>query len=93
MAVNVPASKERKELYGFLAECFLDADGDRDGLIAPDEFDFLVENAAAMPRRFGLAPSWVECYGDVQHRQAARQQMFLQMDKHQRQKNWHGGMD
>lgn len=86
MAVNVPTSKERKELYGFLAECFLDADGDRDGLIAPDEFDFLIENAAALPRRFGLAPSWVECYGDVQHRQAARQQMFLQMDKHQRSK-------
>merc|ERR1712187_1059930 len=85
-AIDQPSSPDRKELYGYLCECFLDADGDRDGLISHEEFDFLIEKAAAMPRRFGLAPSWVECYGDVQHRQAARRQMFVQMDKHQRSK-------
>jgi len=79
-----PAGPERKELYGYLSECFLDADGDRDGLISHQEFDFLIEKAAAMPRRFGLAPSWVECYGDVAHRQQARNEMFTQMDRHQR---------
>jgi len=83
-AIDDPRSKERKELYGYLAECFLDADGDRDGLVGPDEFDFLIEKAATLPRRFGMAPSWAEIYGDVAHRQQARTQMFTQMDKHQR---------
>lgn len=85
-AIDVPTSKERKELYGYLSECFLDADGDRDGLVGPDEFDFLIEKAATLPRRFGMAPSWAECYGDVAHRQQARTQMFTQMDKHERGK-------
>lgn len=84
--MEVPSSKERKELYGYLSECFLDSDGDRDGLVGMEEFDFLVEKAAVMPRRFGLAPNWVECYGDVAHRQQARQEMFNQMDKHRRGK-------
>jgi len=82
-ATSRPQSKDRKELYGFLAECFLDADGDRDGWIGHDEFDFLIERAATLPRRFGLAPSWVEMYGDVAHRQQSRNSMFAQMDKHQ----------
>jgi len=85
-AIENPAGKDRKELYGYLCECFLDADGDRDGLIAYEEFDFLVEKAAAMPRRFGLAPSWIECYGGVPQRQQARTQMFQQMDRAKRGK-------
>jgi len=85
-AIADPSSKDRKELYGYLSECFLDADGDRDGLISTDEFDFLIEKAAAMPRRFGMAPSWVECYGDISTRSQARGEMFKQMDKHQRGK-------
>jgi len=79
-SVTNPSGSERKELYGFLSECFLDADGDRDGLISPEEFDFLVEKAASLPRRFGLAPSWPEAYGDLQHRMQARQQMFKAMN-------------
>jgi Ca2+-binding EF-hand superfamily protein len=82
-AIEVPTSKERKELYGLLAECFLDADADRDGLVSADEFDFLVERAAALPRRFGLAPSWVEHYGTLEARQQARNEMFRQMDADQ----------
>jgi len=85
-AMNSPRSKDRKELYGYLSECFLDADGDRDGLIGAEEFDFLIEKAATMPRRFGLAPSWAECYGDVAQRTQARSAMFSQMDKLQRGK-------
>jgi Ca2+-binding EF-hand superfamily protein len=83
-AVDNPTSKDRKELYGYLSECFLDADVDRNGLVDSIEFDFMTEKAAAMPRRFGLAPSWNELYGDVAHRQEARRLMFLQMDKHKR---------
>jgi Ca2+-binding EF-hand superfamily protein len=76
-------SPERKQLYSYLVECFLDADGDRDGLVNASEFDFLLEHAASLPRRFGLAPSWVECYGDVAGRAAARKEMFHHMDAHQ----------
>jgi len=80
MAITNPNGKERKELYGFLSECFLDADGDRDGEVGADEFDFLVEKAATLPRRFGLAPSSAEYYPSVQARIASRKQMFAQMD-------------
>merc|ERR1711972_1024174 len=47
-AVEVPGSSENNQLYGFLTECFLDADGDKDGLVSVAEFDFLVEKAAKL---------------------------------------------
>lgn len=78
---------ERDELYGYLAECFLDADGDRDGLVSLREFNFLIEKAASMPRRFGLAPSTVEVYGDNDEALSqVRQAMFAQMDTRRRGK-------
>lgn len=83
-AINNPGGEERKELYGFLCECFMDADNDRDGMIGFEDFDFLIEDAAALPRRFGLAPSWPEMYGDEAHRRQGRMQMFTQMDRHGR---------
>merc|ERR1712039_954898 len=79
-AINYPSSSERRELYDFLCECFMDADSDKDGLVRAAEFDFLVEKAATLPRRFGLAPMWTEQYNDVAQRQAGRAQMFEQMD-------------
>jgi len=86
-AMDNPRGGERKELYGYLSECFLDADGDRDGLVNLKEFDFLLDKAAAMPRRFGLAPSSTEMYGDnLAQKQQVRAQMFQQMDKQQRGK-------
>lgn len=83
-AMENPAGRERKELYGFLCECFMDSDNDRDGLISFEDFDFLIEDAAALPRRFGMAPSWPEMYGNEVQRKARRQQMFQSMDKHRR---------
>merc|ERR1719329_1044511 len=83
-AMSIPHSRERKELYSFLAECFLDADSDRDGLVRAQEFDGLCESAVRIPRRFGLAPGWSEMYVDVAERQALREQMFRSMDKHGR---------
>merc|ERR1712151_390646 len=79
-AIESPNGSERRELYSFLCECFMDADSDRDGFVRAGEFDFLVEQAATLPRRFGLAPTWPEAYGDVQKRQAARVEMFNMMD-------------
>lgn len=75
---------ERAELYTFLAECFKDADTDRDGFVNTDEFDFLVEKAAALPRRFGLAPSWKDLYGDVATRQKARAELYDKVNAHKK---------
>merc|ERR1712232_378193 len=56
-------------------------DNDKDGWINPEEFDLLLEKVAALPRRFGLAPSWqVEYGGDAARRTVARKAMFDAID-------------
>jgi len=71
----------RRELYGFLATAFGDVDGNRDGLINASEFDLLCEKVAALPRRYGMAPSWEKEYnGDVEARIKARTAMFHALD-------------
>merc|ERR1711862_286823 len=51
------------------------------GLINAKEFDLLCEKVAALPRRFGLAPSWEKEYGgDRSKRKAARAAMFYDID-------------
>lgn len=79
-----PRSEERRELYTFLSDCFMDADADRDGFVNSEEFDFLCEKAAALPRRFGLAPSWRDLYSTVEGRQAARRELFKKVDSSKR---------
>jgi len=50
-------------------------------LINAKEFDLLCEKVAALPRRFGLAPSWEKEYGgDRSKRKAARAAMFYDID-------------
>merc|ERR1712203_550174 len=72
---------EKKQLYAHLALSFGDVDNDKDGWINPEEFDLLLEKVAALPRRFGLAPSWqVEYGGDAARRTAARKAMFDAID-------------
>ena len=71
---------ERVELYAFLAECFKEADSDRDGLVNVAEFDCVVENTVALPRRFGLAPSWKALYGDLASRQTGLAKLFRTID-------------
>lgn len=83
-AVEKLRSKERQELYTFLSDCFMDADADRDGFVSSEEFDFLCEKAAALPRRFGLAPSWRDHYGTVEARQVARKELFKKVDSSNR---------
>jgi len=83
-AMEQPRSEERRELYTFLTDCFMDADVDRDGFVNSEEFDFLCEKAAALPRRFGLAPSWRDLYSSVEARQAARRELFQKVDSSKR---------
>jgi len=83
-AIEKPRSDERRELYTFLSDCFMDADADRDGFVNSEEFDFLCEKAAALPRRFGLAPSWRDLYSTVEGRQAARRELFKKVDSSKR---------
>jgi len=80
-AAMVPGTKEERELYGFLAVAFGDVDANHDGLINAAEFDLLCEKVAALPRRFGMAPSWEKEYkGDIAARTAARKAMFDALD-------------
>jgi len=77
----VPGTKAERELYGFLAVAFGDVDANNDGLISAPEFDLLCEKVAALPRRFGMAPSWEKEYkGDIAARTAARKAMFDALD-------------
>jgi uncharacterized membrane protein len=74
-------TQAKRELYGFLGIAFGDVDADKDGFINAKEFDLLLEKVAAVPRRYGLAPSWEKEYsGDALKRKAARQAMFDQLD-------------
>jgi len=74
-------TKAQREMYGFLATAFGDVDGNRDGLINASEFDMLCEKVAALPRRYGMAPSWEKEYkGDVEARTKARAAMFHELD-------------
>lgn len=77
----VPGTKAECEFYGFLAVAFGDVDANKDGLINADEFDLLCEKVAALPRRYGMAPTWEKEYdGDLAARTAARKAMFDKLD-------------
>jgi len=73
-------SHEYKELYHFLQDCFTKADGQRSGKIGPKEFDTMIEEAAAAPRRFGFAPPTSTTYKNPDERLQARTKMFKDMD-------------
>lgn len=73
-------SKEYKELYSFLLQCFTTADTDGTGKIGPDKFDTLIDVAADAPRRFGFAPPAAETFKTTAEKFAARKTMFEIMD-------------
>merc|ERR1712029_832848 len=56
-AVNKPDSIASTTLYNYLLTLFVEADIDCKGRISYEQFDGLVEIAAASPRHFGLAPA------------------------------------
>jgi len=74
-------SQAKREWNGFLSLAFADADKSKTGKINPAQFDELCEAVAALPRRFGLAPSWEQEYdGDMKKRLLARAKMFDRID-------------
>jgi len=79
-ACRSTSSKEYKELYHFLQECFTSADQDLDGRVNRSEFDQLIEMSADAPRRFGFAPSEQQTYRTPQEKNAARNRMWAEMD-------------
>ena len=68
------------QLYTFLVGCFVRADDDMDGKVYIGDFDALIEEAAALPRRYGFAPKAEEMYKTNTDRKSARAKMFLQMN-------------
>lgn len=71
-AVNNPDSIASTTLYNYLLTLFIEADTDCKGKISFEQFDDLVNIAAATPRHFGLAPQSRDA--------AARREMFEAMD-------------
>lgn len=83
-ATKDPRSKAKRELYGFLAMRFGDADVAKTGKLTPDQFDQLCEDVASLPRRFGMAPSWEKEYGSsIERRTKSRRAMFNMIDLRQ----------
>jgi len=80
VASTKEGTAEQQQMYGYLALSFGDVDVDKDGWINEEEFNKLLEKVAALPRRFGLAPSWQVEYGTVEKRDAARKAMFAAID-------------
>jgi hypothetical protein len=76
----VKGSTEERQMYAFLAASFGDCDVDKDGFINKEEFDVLLEMVAALPRRFGFAPSWRTEYGTKAKRTSAREAIFDSID-------------
>lgn len=80
-ALKEGVSVESRMLYNHLLKCFLDADGDFDGKINKYEFSGLVDRAAILPRKHGLAPTAeVQFKGDERLKMKVRTEHFNQMD-------------
>lgn len=79
-ATSSRASREYKEFYHFVLECFVDADTNCDGHVDSDHFDMMIEAAAVAPRRFGFAPKATDMYKDDEERRTARKQLFASID-------------
>jgi len=68
------------DLYSFLVGCFVRADNDMDGKVCMGDFESLIEEAAALPRRYGYAPKAEDLYASKVERNSARAKMFMDMN-------------
>jgi len=75
-AVSDKTSDAYVELYQFLLGCFVRADKSYTGKVSLENFDALIEEAAALPRRYGFAPKTSDLYASDSARRAARAQLF-----------------
>jgi len=73
-------SLEYAELYHFLLETFVEADTDFNGLVDIDNFDFMVERAGALPRKWGFAPTSGEQFATRKERIDFRTKEFQKIN-------------
>ena len=79
-AMNDRTSGAYEELYQFLVSCFTRADTDLNGKVPLSAFDQLIEEAAALPRKYGYAPTTESLYPTEDARKAGRSEWFSKMD-------------
>ena len=79
-AVQDRTSGAYEELYQFLVSCFARADSDLNGKVPISEFDSLIEEAAALPRKYGYAPTTESLYPTEEAKKAGRADWFAKMD-------------
>ena len=70
-----------RELYSFLVNCFVRADKNFSGKLDQAQFDEVIEEAAAMPRKYGYAPVTASLYPNESARKTARAKQFKAVDK------------
>ena len=79
-AVTDKKSYSHSEMYHSLLKLFVDADTNKDGLVSRGSFSTLIDQAAAMPRAYGYAPTDADMWKNQEEKEAARQKMFDSMD-------------
>jgi len=79
-ATQDPSSNEYIELYQFLMGCFIRADADMDGQVSKSEFDVMIDEAAALTIKHGLAPKLEDQFPNDAARKEARAKQFKAMD-------------
>merc|ERR1711872_169640 len=79
-AVTDKKSYSHSEMYHTLLKIIVDADTNKDGLVSRGSFSALIDQAAALPRAYGYAPTDSDMWKNQQEKDAARQKMFDSMD-------------
>jgi len=79
-AMKDKKSVAHQEMYHFLTQCFVRADKQLSGKVTKYNFDSLVEEAAAMPRKYGYAPKSSDMYPNDEARKSAREKQFDAID-------------
>merc|ERR1711990_34903 len=79
-AVTDKKSYSHSEMYHTLLKMFVDADTNKDGLVSRGSFSTLIDQAAALPRAYGYAPTDSDMWKNQEEKDAARQKMFDSMD-------------
>merc|ERR1712208_126464 len=79
-AVTDKKSYSHSEMYHSLLKLFVDADTNKDGLVSRGSFSTLIDQAAALPRAYGYAPTDADMWKNQEEKELARQKMFDSMD-------------